>query len=45
MIKIDTISQEGYEKVIHVTEPESGLECTIATQKIMNQTIIKNKKT
>ena len=40
MIKIDTISQEGYEKVIHVTEPESGLECTIATQKIMNQTHI-----
>ena len=27
MIQIDTISQEGYEKVIRVTEPESGLEC------------------
>ena len=37
MIQIDTISQEGYEKVIRVTEPESGLESIIATQKIMNQ--------
>ena len=31
MIQIDTISQEGYEKVIRVTEPESGLESIIAT--------------
>tara|TARA_B100000029_G_scaffold110967_1_gene102917 strand:- start:237 stop:1295 length:1059 start_codon:yes stop_codon:yes gene_type:complete len=30
MIKIDTISQEGYEKVIRITEPESGLNCVIA---------------
>ena len=30
MIKIDTISQEGYEKVIRISEPESGLDCVIA---------------
>tara|TARA_B100000029_G_scaffold109098_1_gene100578 strand:- start:237 stop:1286 length:1050 start_codon:yes stop_codon:yes gene_type:complete len=34
MIQIDTISQEGYEKVIHVTEPESGLDCVIAIHNI-----------
>ena len=36
MIKIDTISQEGYEKVIRITEPESGLDCIIAIQNISN---------
>ena len=36
MIKIDTISQEGYEKVIRITEPESGLDCVIAIQNISN---------
>jgi hypothetical protein len=35
MIQIDTISQEGYEKVIRATEPESGLDCIIATQDMM----------
>ena len=35
MIQLDTIAHEGYEKVIRITEPESGLECLIATQDLM----------
>tara|TARA_Y100001937_G_C7122446_1_gene333274 strand:- start:96 stop:1145 length:1050 start_codon:yes stop_codon:yes gene_type:complete len=37
MIKIDTISQEGYEKVIRVTEPESGLDCIIALRDFLKK--------